>query len=180
MMSCKQEYNITNSKWIESLNLGHSINDKTMPRIKINLPSEFLYSCEIPIRITDLNYGNHVGNDALLGLIQEARVQFIAHFGQKSELDVYGVGLIMADVGIQFASEVFYGTTVKVEVGASDFSARSFDLNYKLSDAADGRLIAKAKTGMVCFDYEERKSVTIPRQILEQWGKAVWIDLFFH
>jgi acyl-CoA thioester hydrolase len=144
-----------------------------MARIKIDLPSEFLFSCEIPIRITDLNYGNHVGNDALLGLIHEARVQFLKHYGQTNELDVFGVGLIMGDVGIQFASEVFYGTSVVVEIAASDFASRSFDLYYKLTDLTTNQLIAKAKTGMVCFDYETRKSVAIPQQILDHWAKAV-------
>jgi len=144
-----------------------------MPRIKIDLPSEFLFSCDIPIRITDLNYGKHVGNDALLGLIQESRVQFLKNYKQADELDVFGVGLIMADVGIQFASEVFYGANVKVEIAAADFAGRSFDLLYKLSDAESGQLIAKAKTGMVCFDYQQRKPIAIPKEILEHWDKAV-------
>jgi len=36
-----------------------------MARIKILLPEHFSFSCSIPIRITDLNYGNHVGNDTV-------------------------------------------------------------------------------------------------------------------
>ncbi len=100
-----------------------------MARIKIDLPTDFLFTCEIPVRITDLNYGNHVGNDSLLGIVHEARVQFLRNYGIESELDVYGVGLIMTDVGIQFLSEVFYGTSIKVRVGSGDFSVRTFGCN---------------------------------------------------
>ncbi len=51
-----------------------------MERIKIQLPEKFSFSTTIKIRITDLNYGGHVGNDVFLSLIHEARQQFlIAH-----------------------------------------------------------------------------------------------------
>jgi acyl-CoA thioesterase FadM len=70
-----------------------------MERIKINLPEAFSFSTNIPVRITDLNYGGHVGNDAFLSLLHEARMQFLQQFGY-SEMNVEGVGLIMSDVGI--------------------------------------------------------------------------------
>ncbi|MCU0364969.1 MAG: hypothetical protein MUE93_04775 [Ignavibacteriaceae bacterium] len=41
-----------------------------MPRIKIETPDKFIFSTEIPIRITDINYGGHLGNDSLLSIIQ--------------------------------------------------------------------------------------------------------------
>ncbi len=48
-----------------------------MGRIKIDLPQKILASVSIPVRITDINYGNHVGNNALVEIIHEARVQFL-------------------------------------------------------------------------------------------------------
>ena len=58
-----------------------------MARIKLDLPGRFPFSTELRVRITDVNYGGHMGNDALLGLLHEARVQFLAHYG-LSELDI--------------------------------------------------------------------------------------------
>ena len=46
-----------------------------MARIKLTLPERFPFTTTIPIRITDLNYGGHVGNDTVLALLHEARVQ---------------------------------------------------------------------------------------------------------
>ncbi|WP_255669390.1 hypothetical protein [Myroides oncorhynchi] len=43
-----------------------------MARVKLNLPTEFIFETKIPVRITDLNYGNHLGNDKLLSISHAA------------------------------------------------------------------------------------------------------------
>jgi acyl-CoA thioester hydrolase len=45
-----------------------------MPRVKIELPESWTFRTDIPIRITDINYGNHMGNDSFLGILHEARM----------------------------------------------------------------------------------------------------------
>ncbi|MBD0333762.1 MAG: thioesterase, partial [Chitinophagaceae bacterium] len=75
-----------------------------MGRIKVELPQQFIFHTTIPIRISDLNYGGHLGNDSILSLVHEARVQFLQQYNCK-ELDVYGVGLIMSDAAIEFKQE---------------------------------------------------------------------------
>lgn len=134
-----------------------------MARIKIDLPDQFHFTTTIPVRITDVNYGGHVGNDSILSLLHEARVQFLASFGY-SELDMAGTSLIMADVGIEFKNEVFYGNTIIASITATNFSKASFEIYYKLEKETDGKkiLVAAAKTGMVCFDYKNRKVALVP------------------
>jgi len=140
-----------------------------MARIKIDLPEQFSFSTTIPVRITDLNYGGHVGNDTILSLIHEARVQFLQQLGY-GELELAGVGLIMSDVGIEFKQEVFYGQSVKVSVAAIDFTKISFDLYYKLETVTDSKttLVATAKTGMICYDYSKKKIAAIPAEVREK------------
>ena len=137
-----------------------------MPRIKIVLPQKFHFSTLIPVRITDVNYGGHVGNDAVLSLIHEARVQFLAHFGW-TELNLAGAGLIMSDVGIEFKNELFYGQPLQVQVAAGEFARSSFDLFYKMTSIASGKevIIALAKTVMVAFDYEQKKVISLPDEV---------------
>ena len=136
-----------------------------MARIKIELPASFHFSVSIAVRITDINYGGHVGNDSILSLIHEARMMFLHGMGY-SETELEGAGLIMADVGIEFKSELFYGDQVIVSVVCSDFSKAGFDMYYKLEkDTPDGRKpVALAKTGMVCFDYAKKKISMLPQQ----------------
>lgn len=134
-----------------------------MARIKLTLPSHFSFSTLIPIRITDLNYGNHVGNDSILSILHEARVQYLKSF-DLAELHFAGVGLIMSDVGIEFKAEAFYGDVLKVYVTASEFSKIGFNLYYKLVRGETEEIIALAKTGMLCFDYDKRKIVAVPEE----------------
>jgi acyl-CoA thioester hydrolase len=139
-----------------------------MARIKIELPAQFHFSTTIPIRITDLNYGGHVGNDTILSLIHEARVQFLLHHGYE-ELNLAGVGVIMSDVGIEFKQELFHGDIVTAYVAAGDFSKITFDLFYKLEKNVAGKpvTVATAKTGMVCYDYDKKKVVAVPVGVRE-------------
>src|SRR5688572_10702689 len=102
-----------------------------MARIKIDLPEHFSFSTSIPVRITDLNYGNHVGNDAVLSIIHEARMQYLKSLGY-SEMDFAGAGMIMSDVGIEFKNELFYGDVVTVAVACSGLSKIGFEIVYKL------------------------------------------------
>jgi acyl-CoA thioesterase FadM len=138
-----------------------------MARIKVELPEHFTFSTTIPVRITDLNYGNHVGNDTILSMIHEARVQFLQQLGY-GELNLAGVGLIMSDAAIEFKSELFYGDAVIASVAAGDLSKISFDLYYKLEKKSGDttQLVAVAKTGMVCYDYGKKKVAAIPEEVI--------------
>jgi YbgC/YbaW family acyl-CoA thioester hydrolase len=138
-----------------------------MARIKVNLPENFFFTTVIPIRITDLNYGGHVGNDTILSLLHEARVQFLNHL-QYTELNFAGVGLIMSDVAIEFKSELFYGDVIKAHVAAGDFSKIGFEIYYKMVNEKNEKVIATAKTGMVCYDYEKKKVVTVPEEAIRK------------
>jgi len=132
-----------------------------MARIKLEMPQNFVFQTEIPIRINDINYGNHLGNDSILSIIHEARIQFLTYY-HCSELDIHGASLIMGDVAIVFRSEGFYGDTLIAKVTPYDFTSLAFDIYYLLISKKTGKTIAESKTSMVCFDYAIHKVVPIP------------------
>lgn len=140
-----------------------------MSRIKITLPDSFSFSTNIPIRIGDINYGNHVGNDAVLSIIHEARMQF---FFQHSytELDCGGVGLIMYDAALEFKKELFYGDLISVSIQPANFTQNGFDLYYKIEKKENGEsiLAATAKTGMLCYNYDLKKIALMPEALKEK------------
>jgi YbgC/YbaW family acyl-CoA thioester hydrolase len=133
-----------------------------MARIKIEFPEKFTFSTNIPVRITDINYGGHVGNDAILSLIHEARMQFLKNHGY-SEQNLGGTGMIMGDVVINFRNELFYGDVVTACVAVTNMSRASFDIVYLLKKG--DVVAAEAKTGMICFDYEKRKVSAVPEEV---------------
>lgn len=145
-----------------------------MERVKVNLPDKFSFSTLVSVRITDLNYGAHVGNDTFLSLMHEARQQFLLSYGYK-ELSVEGVGLILTDAAIEYKRELNYADVVKISVAASGFDKYGFDLFYKIEVVTHEQtlLAAKAKTGMLCYDYEKRKLVTMPEIAKEKLKRNV-------
>lgn len=130
-----------------------------MERVKIKFPADNpLYVSVIPVRITDINYGNHMGNDSVLSVAHEARMQLLASWGY-TELDAGGNSMIMADVMIAYRGEAYYGDTLQVQLYAGEVGDRSFELLYRITTERNGRImdIAHIKTGMACFNYESRK-----------------------
>ncbi|MCR9144907.1 MAG: thioesterase family protein [bacterium] len=143
-----------------------------MARIQIDLPTDFVFKTEIPVRIDDVNIGGHLGHDSIVSLMHEARARFFAAHGwteiQVSESPGGGsVGIIMADLAVQYLSEAFHGNRLRFQIAARDFSSKGCDLVYVIrlvghgSDRGAGE-VARAKTGIVFFDYQARTPVEIP------------------
>jgi acyl-CoA thioester hydrolase len=144
-------------------------------RVKIPFPDRSpLAVFHIPVRIGDINYGGHVGNDAVLSILHEARMQWLASAGY-TEMETGGHGLIMADVMISYRGESFYGDVLRVALFADSITSKSFDLLYRLETSRDGGeiLIAEAKTGMIAFDYNSRKIIQMSKGLAEllSWSK---------
>jgi acyl-CoA thioesterase FadM len=134
-----------------------------MSRIKIDLPETFSFSTSFAVRITDLNYGVHVGNDKVLSFLHEARVRYLQSLAY-TELNLEGVALIMADAALIFKNEIYYGEDLVIYVQPAEFSRVGFDLIYKIEKKSGDQLLiaAIAKTAMVCFDYQSKKVVALP------------------
>ncbi|KAA9333190.1 thioesterase [Hymenobacter busanensis] len=143
-----------------------------MARIKVTLPEAFSITIELPVRITDLNYGAHLGNDALVSVLHEARVQFLRQM-QLTEFDpATKQGLIMADLAVEYKGEGFYGDVLRIHMAATDLHKYGFDVVYHVQTTA-GRDIARAKTGMLCFDYNTRKLAPLPADAAQRLAAPV-------
>ena len=139
-----------------------------MARIRIELPENQIATVDIRVRISDINYGNHVGNDAFVSFIHEARLQWLQQ-NKFTELDITGTGLIMSDLAFEFKNEAFYGEIISIVISAGEISKVSFELYYQLTTERNNQtiLLAKAKTGMVCFDYQNKKVTAVPVELLK-------------
>ncbi|MEJ7588595.1 MAG: thioesterase family protein, partial [Ferruginibacter sp.] len=138
-----------------------------MARIKIDIPGDNnIAAVHIRVRISDINYGNHVGNDAFVSFIHEARLQWLQQ-NNFTELDINGIGLIMSGMVFEFKNESFYGEEISIMISTGDISKASFDLYYQLTTERNNEtiLLARAKTEMVCFDYGYKKVTPIPPEL---------------
>jgi len=132
-----------------------------MARLRIDFPGPVLFTHEIPVRITDLNYGNHLGHDALISLLHEARARFFRSLGQH-EGDVDGAGILLVDLAVSYLAQVFYGQVLSVEIGAGEVGRSGCELVYRVRDRDAGTDVALARTGIVFFDYGRKRVAPIP------------------
>jgi len=140
-----------------------------MERTILTLPQTFPFETRLDVRIGEINYGGHVGNDALLGLLHEARLRFLATRGW-SERDVGGCGLMMVEAVVQYRAQAFHGDGLRVAVALGGLDRIGFDLFYRVTRERDGAEIARARTAMVFFDYARGRVVRAPESFGAAWG----------
>ena len=138
-------------------------------RIKIKYNTPFLFSTKISVRISDINYGGHVGNDSFLSILHEARLQFL-HSLQYTEMNIENASIIMADSALQYKAEAFYGDQLTIEISIDNFTEISFEIYYKITKQKDSEMIDVlfAKTGMVMYDYKDKKVISVPNKFREK------------
>ena len=127
---------------------------------KISLPdaSKCLYRCYSSIRIGDINYGGHLGNDRVLSYCHEARLRYLKALGM-SEQDFLGAGLIMRDSTVIYRAEGFHEDPLVIDLFAEDFWFYGFSFVYLLTRESDLLEIARVKTGMIYFDNQEKNKI---------------------
>ncbi|WP_107687519.1 acyl-CoA thioesterase [Neisseria wadsworthii] len=135
-----------------------------MPAINIDFPDDPLFQTSITVQIGDINYGNHLANDAVLRLCHEARIRWLATHG-LTELDAGGAGLIMNEAALQYTAQAHHGDELLIDLAAGNISRSGFTLFYRISRPKDSKTIAKIQTGMVSFDYAAQKVSRLPETL---------------
>ncbi len=142
-----------------------------MARIQIDLPERFAFATEIPLYLSHMNYGGHLDNALLLTVVSEARVRWLKSMGY-GELDVEGLGIIVADAALQYKSEAFHGEVMQVEMAAREFGKYGCDLVWRMRERDSGREVGRGKTGIVFFDYGARKIAGVPDGFRRRFEQA--------
>ncbi len=54
-----------------------------------------------------------------------------------------------------------------LSLAANSFDKFGFDIFYKLEIISEGKpvLVGKAKTGMICYDYQNKKVISVPGKL---------------
>lgn len=142
-----------------------------MARVKIDMPDNLGFTTRIPVRITDINHGGHVGNDSILSIIHQARVDFLKSMGFEERSSTDDKGVIMADAALVYKGEGFEGDVFDVAIGVDDVAPFGFDIYYRITTVRGEKtiLITEAKSGMIFFDYTARKVARLP----EEWKEKL-------
>jgi acyl-CoA thioester hydrolase len=98
-------------------------------------------------------------------LVHEARSQFTALLSfDTMVVKPNQVGLIIADLVVNFKSEAFNQDSLEVNCQFGEVRERSVRLFYCIRRT--GQVIALVETGLVAFDYQIHKVVQLPEDFL--------------
>ena len=124
------------------------------------------FCTEIQVRVTDVNYGGHLGNDSLYAYFHEARVRFLWRLG-LSEGDISdGVSLTQTEGHIEYKGEAFVGDILDVFVHIDEIKRTRFRVNYEFLRQSDARVIGRGYAVLAAFDYAKRKQVRLPESFI--------------
>lgn len=143
-----------------------------MPKIKLAKRNNYEFKYNVILQVTDINYGGHLGNHALVGIIHEARVNMLNILG-CSEFDLGDgkTGIIMSDLGVNYLGEGFLFDNLVVYSNIDEISNASFRIFYKVMKK--DKIIALAETGIIAFNYNEGHIVEIPQEFLNVLNKYI-------
>ena len=79
-----------------------------MARLRFDVRGREVFKTTLRVRVDDVNYGGHLGNDSVLTLCQEARVRFFKELDQ-GELDLFGSPIIMTDAMVKLEASLVGG-----------------------------------------------------------------------
>jgi len=123
---------------------------------------------DVQMRFRDLDGMGHVNNAVYLSYTELARMQFYLQVANKKSLDE--IDFILAHVDIDFESQAVWGDQIQVAVWPKKIGTSSFTLSYEISEKRTRRILARANSVLVSYDYEKQKSKPIPpefRKLLE-------------
>lgn len=143
-----------------------------MDRFVLTIPSEArrIYTTNLQVRISDLNYGGHLGHDRLVTLAHEVRMEYLRKIS-RSEIDFLGTnkGLIATDVCAIYSAEGHYADELEV---STFFQAKGLGFNFfyrfiKKIDAQKSKELGLLRVGLLLYDYDLKKVLKNPKELNE-------------
>jgi acyl-CoA thioester hydrolase len=113
------------------------------------------------VRFRDVDAMGHVNNAVFATYVEQARIEYLRSLGVLDG-PLY-MGMILARIELDFLAPALPEGEVEVGVRASRSGNKSFELEYELQQ--EGRLVARATTVLVAYDYDQARSVPLP----ESW-----------
>ncbi len=130
----------------------------------------FKFFHPIEVRYGDLDPQGHVNNAKFLTYFEQARGYYLVHLdlfrvGQSFE----ELGVIVADIHIQYRAPVVWGAPVKVGVRTAKLGHRSLSLEQCVMDSTTEKAYADGAVILVAYDYREHKSISVP----DHWREKI-------
>lgn len=136
-----------------------------MERIRLEFPAQaVIHRHPLSVRITDMNYGRHLGHDTLVSLLHEARIQAFGALG-LTEWDLGGFPSVVADLAVQYQSEARWPDALVVETAIPSPQGKALVVYHRVCHAEGGKPVATARLNVMLVDPAIGRPVAIPEAV---------------
>jgi acyl-CoA thioester hydrolase len=132
----------------------------------IKKADSFPFSTIMPVRVTDINYGKHLGHLSTIGILHSAWALFLNENG-FDELNVEGLGVILLNSSYKFLSESYFNDLLQVNVGIGEFSKLKFNFLFKVINQKSGKIAVTGQEEYAFMDYSCGKVARVPERFLD-------------
>lgn len=136
---------------------------------KKNIHSNFKdFSTNLEVRISEINYGGHLGHVQFLFLIHEARVKFLKNMSHNfSEKNFFGHGLILKNLSFELKNQAFHGDEIMIKVSLEKPLQAKLNFLYEAFNVTRNNVLGKAVTTLAFYDYEKNKVMKPPKKLID-------------
>ncbi|MGQ7245970.1 acyl-CoA thioesterase [Halomonas sp. V046] len=136
-----------------------------MERVRLEFPqAAVVHRHPMTVRITDMNYGRHLGHDALVSLLHEARVAALAACG-LSEAELGGYPSVAADLAVQYQAEARWPDALVVDTAFLEPGRKTITVYQRMRRERDERVVATARLNLMLVDPATGRPVVVPTSV---------------
>ncbi|SNY96795.1 acyl-CoA thioesterase [Halomonas sp. hl-4] len=143
-----------------------------MERVQLDFPDEaIIHRHALSVRVTDMNYGRHLGHDALVSLLHEARIQAFAAL-DLPEWDMGGYPSVVVDLAVQYQSEARWPDALVVDTAVPTSEGKALTIYQHLAHAESGKPVATARVNQLLIDKASGRPVAVPEAVVQALAQA--------
>ena len=132
--------------------------------------SDFKFFHPVEVRYGDLDPQGHLNNAKYLTYFEQARVQYWTELGLFSRGQSFAdIGVIIADIHIQYLAPVFWGAPVRVGVRTARIGGKSLTVEQCILDESGETVYARGTVVLVAYDYRTHTTIPVP----DSWRAAI-------
>lgn len=124
--------------------------------------NDWPFQLSVDVVFRDIDAMGHVNNAVYFTFMETARTTFFIN--RLRLADPQDLPVIVAEATCTYLAPLRLGETLQIQMGVSRIGRRSFDLSYRMTAGSD-RLVARARTAMVTYDYQKGAAIPIPAQL---------------
>ncbi|MCD6046327.1 MAG: putative thioesterase [Gammaproteobacteria bacterium] len=128
-----------------------------------------MFSTEIAVTIDQVNYAGHVGVDAYLAIVHEARMRWLKLHG-LSELNLGdNIGYVITKASMRYKVQSFYGDVLIVECSCGNLQKKTVDFYYRVIKRDSGIVAAIGETTHAFFNFKLGNIANPPKEFVDKF-----------